>query len=149
MRRGRLTSIVVGVVLIGAGFVACSDDQEACAARVTPTPTPFDALRMPSGPRPPAPAKPPVYKPPAYKPPAYRSTTPPKAWKDYQPPHTWGKPYGRGRPVPAQPTVTHWHGDDYRIYPDYPGYYRRGVWPVGYGEKFGCKPLQEGNPDHD
>lgn len=75
----RLVSIAAGVLLLGAVLVACGDDTPACAAT---TPTPFDALRMPSGPRPPA--------------------QPPKP---YKPPHKWGQPYGKARPVPQQPVI--------------------------------------------
>lgn len=143
MRRARLT---LAALLLGVGLVACGDDTPACAA---PTPKPVDALRMPSAPKPPPPAKPPAYKPPAYKPPAYRSTTRPTSWKQHQPPHTWGQPYGKGRPVPARPTVVVRHQHEYRTYPGYVGYYPIGVWPIGYGETYGCRPLQEGHPEDD
>lgn len=152
MQRGRLTAVITAALLGGVLLVACGDDTPACAAT---TPKPIDALRMPgAGPtyRPPPPRY--TYKPPPAprKQDTYRApkTQPkPTSWKQYKPPHKWGQPYGKGRPVAPQPTVTHWHGGDYRTYPGYYGYYPVGVWPIGYGDTYGCRPLQEGQPEDD
>lgn len=148
------------VALLGAGLVACSGDRPACAAA---TPTPYPALRTQpvpdvagytSRPQPKW-----TYKPPSTvrtrsrvqdttRPaPAAPKTTKPTSWKAYTPPpRNWSQPYGKGRPVAPQPTVTYWHNAYYRTYPGYAGYYPPGVWPVGYGDTYGCQPIEEGAP---
>jgi hypothetical protein len=73
----------------------------------------------------------------------------PKSWGEYKPPHRWGDTYKPGKPAAPQPTVTRYRDHDVRVYPGFPGYYPVGVWPIGYGERYGCVPLQEGQPDDD
>lgn len=148
---GIILAIPIAAVIVW-GVVSCSDDTPACAGGA-PKPTP--ALRMQplteatSKPMPRYTYKPPVKKPadrPTLNPPKPAKTKP-TAWSQYKPPHTWGQPYGKGRPVPPQPSVIHIHNHDYRTYPGYPGYYGPGIFPIGYGAQYGCRAPQEGPPD--
>lgn len=151
---------LAAVSVLGASLVACSGDRPACAAS-TPSPTP--ALRT-------APVAPDVagytsrpqpkwtYKPPSTRrttsrvqdtkaAPAAPKTTKPTAWSAYKPPsHNWSQPYAKNKPTAPQPTVTYWHNSYYRTYPGYAGYYPPGVWPIGYGDTYGCQPIEEGAP---
>lgn len=147
MSLARIARIAAATILTAGLLVACSDQTQACAA---------------TGPRPPAP-KP--YKPAQPKPggqrtsskiqdkprpakttshPNWKTTSKPTTWGGYNAGRNWQKPYRKGMPVAPQPVIVHHYGADYRTYPGYPGYYPAGVWPVGYGARYGCAADQEG-----
>lgn len=129
------------------GVVACSDDQQACAASWGNAPKP------PSQPKPPKVNQP--------KPGQQRTTskvqdktqpkatTKPTSWSGYNDRvqnRKWDQPYRKGYPVAQQPVIINQYGHDYRTYPGYYGYYPIGVWPMGYGHTYGCVADQEGDP---
>lgn len=137
-------------LLAVVGLVACSDDQQACAASMANNP-----------PKPPA-AKPPKANPP--KPGQQRTTsrvqdkprvdkkatTRPTAWSGYNDranKRNWTKPYRKGYPAAPQPVIINQYGHDYRTYPGYVGFYPVGVWPVGYGHQYGCSAEREADPE--
>lgn len=144
------TSVIRGaaaVIILAGALVACGNDQPACAASVG------------------TPPKPPKVNPP--KPQQQRTTskvqdrpkTAPKTQKKAAPKPTnwsgyndrvkqrnWSTPYRKGYPTAPQPIIIHQYGNDYRTYPGYYGYYPVGVWPVGYGAKFGCTSEREDTP---
>lgn len=140
----RVVARLAAVGVLAAGLLtACSDDTPACAA---------------NNPKPPPAAKPPRVQPAQPRQPQRpqdrvqqpkTTTSVPKSWGEYKPPHRWGDTYKPGKPAAPQPTVTRYLGGDYRVYPGYPGFYPVGVWPVGYGDAYGCHPLQEGRPVDD
>lgn len=140
--------LAAAVVLIGGGIVACSNGTPACAA---------------TGPKPPAP-KP--YRPSGQrttskvqdKPrtntsrktttnPNWKSSTKPTTWGGYNANRNWQQPYRKGMPVAPQPVIIHQYNHDYRTYPGYSGYYPVGVWPVGYGQRYGCSADREAAPE--
>lgn len=144
----RLAAIVV---VIGGGIVACGNDTPACAG---------------TGPRPPAPRP---YKPAQPKPggqrtkskiqdkphssskktttnPNWKSSTKPTTWGGYNTGRNWQQPYRKGMPTAPQPVIIHQYGSDYRTYPGYGGYYPVGVWPMGYGARYGCSADKEADP---
>lgn len=149
-RRAGAVAVIPIAALVLWGVQGCSDDLPACAAEPSP------ALRMlPQAPATSRPQQPRyTYKPPVQQPrkqdtiPAAPKTKP-TSWSQYKPPHTWGQPYGKGRPAAPQPTVIVRHQHEYRTYPGYPGYYPPGIYPYGYGNAYGCRPAQEGDPDDD
>lgn len=163
----KIAARLLAVVLLGMlSLVACSDDQQACAATVT---------------EPMAPTSQQTYKPPSTtrrnnqpgstrttskvqdKPrtgtnsgstgkrtttikPNWKSTAKPTTWGGYKQDRNWSKPYHSGYPVPQQPIIINQYGHDYRTYPGYIGYYPVGVWPMGYGTRYGCVAETEATP---
>jgi hypothetical protein len=160
---------ILAVALLGTGLAACSDDgQEACAA-------PAPAVAAPAAPaavettRPRQPSRPqqPRQQRTTSKVqdktrstsgtnsgsgkrtttinPNWKSTTKPTKWGDYKTDRNWSKPYRSGYPAAPQPVIIHQYGYDYRTYPGYYGWYPVGVYPVGYGAKYGCVADEEKN----
>lgn len=142
-----LIRIIAMLALVAGSLVACGNSSPVCAA---------------TGPKPP-PAKPikpqqprqqrttskvqdrPNNQPKATKKPAAKPTN----WGGYNDrvaKRSWTSPYRKGYPTAPQPVIIHQHGSDYRTYPGYTGYYPVGVWPSGYGSKYGCSADQEGSP---
>ncbi|QNE18159.1 hypothetical protein F1D05_09970 [Kribbella qitaiheensis] len=90
------------------------------------------------------------------KPPGSKGATTTPYWRTSSKPTTWGgyntggrnwsQPYRKNMPVVPQPVIVNYHGYDYRTYPNYPGYYPVGVWPVGYGAHYGCAADRESGP---
>lgn len=140
---------LAAVVLLGIGaLVACSNDQQACAA---------------TGPKPPPAPKP--YRPAGGqrttskiqdKPrtttgrsnnPYWKSSSRPTTWDGYNSgSRNWSQPYRKNMPIPQQPVIIHVHNYEYRTYPGYSGYYPVGIWPIGYGQRYGCVADREADP---
>ena len=140
---------VAAVALIAlAGVVACSDDQQACAAPLGTAPRP-NPVRPPKANPPKQDTKPGQQRTTSKvqdAPKAGKTTTKPKNWSGYDDrvkKRTWSKPYREGYPVPQQPVIINQYGHDYRSYPGYYGYYPIGVWPMGYGARYGCVSDEE------
>lgn len=147
---------ILAVVLIGAGaLVACSDDQQACAATA-------GSLSKPSPPRPGSqrtsskvqdrPMKTSGSNPGSSKKattnPYWRTSTKPSTWGGYNTGgRNWSQPYRKNMPLAPQPAIVNYYGRDYRSYPSYPGYYPVGVWPEGYGARYGCVADRESTPE--
>jgi len=53
------------------------------------------------------------------------------------------------KPQPAKVYVTDLYGQRYAQYPGFPGYYVIGVYPLTYGDTYGCTPAQVGEPVQD
>lgn len=136
-----LIRIIAMLALATGSLVACGSGIPACAA---------------TGPKP-QPIKPPAVKPnrPNVNQPTQKRTTSkvqdrtrnqpttkPTRWSGYNTGRTWSTPYRKGYPVAPQPSLV----NDYRSYPGYPGLYPVGVWPSGYGNRYGCTPDREGGP---
>jgi hypothetical protein len=144
--------VAVGLVAV-AGLVACSDDQQACAAQGAPLPQAQQTYRPPA-PRPP---KQPTQKRTTSKvqdkPRATTKIQPtqkPTSWSGYNDrvkKRNWSQPYRKGYAVPQQPVIVNYYGHDYRTYYGYPGYYPIGVWPMGYGAHYGCVADEESTPE--
>lgn len=158
----------LAVLLFGVGLVACSsDDNPVCAATVLPTVNPprpqprpnprpaqqrttskvQDKPRGPSGTTNKAGKK--QDKPKAITSnPAWKSGTKPTTWSGYNPnSRNWSQPYRKGYEAAPQPVIINNFGHDYRTYPYYPGFYPVGVWPVGYGARYGCVAEREATPE--
>lgn len=139
-----IARIAAATILTTGLLVACSNGDPACAATLGNPPKP--------------PARP--YKPSQPKPAQKRTTSkvqdqPKKAapkptnWGGYNDrvnERNWSQPYRKGMPVAPQPVIIHQYGNDYRTYPGYSGYYPVGIWPVGYGARYGCTPEREDTP---
>jgi hypothetical protein len=141
------------ILLIGAGtLVACGNDQDACAASAGNLPKPGARITQ----------RPTTQRTTSRIQDRPRTTTStsnksnkttqqrPTNWFGYNDrvkQHNWAKPYRKGYPVPQQPIIVNQYGHDYRTYPGYPGLYPVGVWPVGYGNEFGCSTEKEADPE--
>jgi hypothetical protein len=166
-----LAGVAAIVVIGGVAFVACSDDQQACAATI-----PASQAAEPMAPTSQASSKPGGTRPGSTrttskiqdKPggtsttrtttgsgttrttttikPNWKSSTKPTTWDGYKQDRNWSQPYAKNKPVPQQPVIVHVYNHDYRTYPGYVGYYPVGVWPIGYGERYGCVAESESTP---
>lgn len=160
-----LARILAVAMLGGVALVACSDQQQACAASLSEPMKP--AAQQTSKPNPPKVNPPKTGRTTSKvqdKPktgsgtnsggtkktttinPNWKSTSKPTTWGGYKQSRNWSQPYHSGYPAPQQPVIVHVHNYDYRTYPGYVGYYPVGVWPVGYGERYGCVADNESTP---
>lgn len=131
------------LALTGGLLVACGDDQPACAGTPPrpPAPKPYRP-QQPNGQR----TRSKVQDKPKANP-NWKSGSKPSTWGGYNTGRNWQQPYRKNMPVPPQPIIIHQYGSDYRSYPGFVGYYPVGVWPVGYGARYGCVPEKESTPD--
>lgn len=142
--------IRIGAVLTLAGglLVACGDDQPACAGSPPkpPAPKPYQP-KQPNQQRTTSKVqdKPKVSS--KTTNPNWKSTSKPTTWGGYKQDRNWQQPYRKNMPVAPQPIIIHQYGNDYRTYPGFGGYYPVGVWPVGYGARYGCVPEKESTPE--
>ncbi|MFD7161354.1 hypothetical protein ACFV9C_42680 [Kribbella sp. NPDC059898] len=137
-------------MLIGTGtLVACSNDDEACASQpLTKPPGPSRTNNRPSSGRTTSKVQDRTNTNKSGK--SGKATQRPTNWSGYNErvkQHNWSKPYRAGFPTPQQPVIIHQYGHDYRTYPGYGGYYPVGTWPIGYGERYGCRSEKESQPD--
>lgn len=141
-------------LIAGGALVACGNDQSACAATMGNQPPPPKSQTKVNPPK----ANTNQPKPGAQRttsrvqdqPRANKTTTKPTTWAGYNDrvkQRNWSKPYRKGYDVPQQPIIINQYGHDYRTYPGYVGYYPIGVWPVGYGQHYGCVAEREADPD--
>jgi hypothetical protein len=149
-----LARVAAVAILAAAGLVACGDDQQACAA-----PAQFAVPAVYNPPKPQQKANPPKVNQPRPQsqrttsrvqdqPRANKTTTKPTTWAGYNDrvkQRNWSQPYRKDYPVAPQPVIINQYGHDYRTYPGYGGYYPIGVWPAGYGQRYGCVADQEGD----
>lgn len=149
MKKNLARAAAVTVLLAGS-IVACGDGTPACAATgpKPPAPKPYRPSK-PSGQR----TKSKVQDKPrtstSRKPttnPYWKSSTKPTSWGGYNSGRNWKQPYRKGMPAAPQPVIVHVHNNDYRTYPGYSGYYPVGVWPMGYGARYGCSADKEADP---
>jgi hypothetical protein len=148
-----IARIAAAIILTSGLLVACGNSSDACAAQGAPLPQAQQTYRPPA----PKPPRQPTQKRTTSK--VQDRTQPPKVQKKTQPKPTnwggyndrvnkrnWSQPYRKGLPVAPQPVIIHQYGNDYRTYPGYSGYYPVGIWPVGYGARYGCTPEREDTP---
>jgi len=137
--------IAAGTALVAGLLVACGDQTPACAGTAPrpPAPKPYKPSR-PGGQR--TTSK--VQDKPKTKAtnPNWKSSTKPTTWGGYSSNRNWQQPYRKGLPAAPQPVIIHQYGGDYRSYPGFVGYYPVGVWPVGYGARYGCSADKEADP---
>jgi hypothetical protein len=145
-----LARVAAVTVLIAGSIVACGNGTPACAATSgKPAPKPYRPSK-PSGQRTTSKVqdKPRIGT--SRKPttnPYWKSSTKPTTWGGYNTGRNWQQPYRKGMPPAPQPVIVHVHNHDYRTYPGYAGYYPVGIWPIGYGQRYGCSAEKEAAPE--
>jgi hypothetical protein len=140
-----LVRVAAVTVLIAGSIVACGNGTPACAGTKPPAPKPY----RPSGQRTTSKVQDKPKTSTSRKTttnPNWKSSTKPTTWGGYNTGRNWKQPYRKGAPVAPQPVIIHQYGHDYRTYPGYYGYYPVGVWPIGYGDRYGCSADKEAAP---